>query len=238
MAKTALQKKAPPADDVEFVRDVAQRSPEWYEHRRGLPTASRFATIMADGKDGGESVTRAKYMRILAGEIITGQVSEETYRNEAMERGNAIEPEARAYYERTRFVDLEQIGFVRRTVRVPIGTDYVVGASPDGAVVSSTPNGSLKRLLEIKSSRPDLIIEVAQRGAAGFPPAHRAQCQGNLWVTGYDEIELMLYCHEKMPAPSFVLDRDEPYIARIKAETERFVYELNQLVKRIREMAR
>lgn len=48
-----------------------QGSADWYEARRGIPTASMFSTVMASGRGGGESKTRRKYLLQLAGEILT-----------------------------------------------------------------------------------------------------------------------------------------------------------------------
>ncbi len=50
-----------------------QGTPEWLQCRIGIPTASEFSTVLAKGKDGGPSLTRAAYMRRIAAEIITGE---------------------------------------------------------------------------------------------------------------------------------------------------------------------
>ena len=88
MASHAAKKK-PPQDVVEFF-DVEQKSDPWFELRRGVPTASKFSVIMAEGKDGAEAKTREDYMERLVGELISGQVAE-SFRNEAMDRGNRME---------------------------------------------------------------------------------------------------------------------------------------------------
>jgi hypothetical protein len=222
--KTAAQKK-PPEDTVEFF-DVEQRTDAWLELRRGIPTTSKFATIIAEGKDGNASKTREDYMERLAGEIISGQVAE-SFRNEVMDRGNRVEPEARSWYERTRFADLTQIGFVRRTVRVPLGGDFVIGCSPDSGVTK-------RKGLEIKSVAPHLLVRGKRRGAGGFPPEHRAQLQGTMWACDWDEMDLVLYFPGWPNPPVFTVQRDDQYIARLKDEVERFDYELKRLVEQCR----
>jgi hypothetical protein len=217
--------KPPPEDDVEFL-DVEQRSDPWFEVRRGLPTASKFSTIIADGKDGEASRTREKYMKLLAGEIVSGQVAE-SFRSEAMERGTRMEPEARDWYERTRLADLTQIGFVRRTVRVPLGADFVIGCSPDSMVDKC-------KGLEIKSLAPHLLGEIKDRGAAGFPAQHRAQLQGTMWACDWDEMDLVLFYTGWPNPPVFTMERDDFYIAKLKEQVERFDYELKLLVERWR----
>lgn len=212
-----------PEDAVEFITDIEQGSPEWFELRRGIITASNFAAMMAEG----DGKTRGSYMRRLAAEIITGEVIE-TYRNADMERGNAVEPEVRDYYSRTHFADLAPVGFVRRTFDTGFGTKITVGCSPDSLIGK---DGTL----EIKSMRGDLLIAVLEKGAAGLPTEHRAQCHGTLWITGRQWCDLVIYCRG-LPSAQFRLVRDEVYIGRLRHEAERFHFELQQLVSKIRKM--
>jgi len=222
---TAIKTKA---DEVEVFDEIEQGSLDWFEIRRGCCTASNFATILASGRDGGESVTRRKLMRRLAGEIMTGEVAE-TYRNAAMDRGNAMEPEARDWYSRTRFADLSRIGFVRRTVHNPLGASFVVGCSPDSFIGKDG-------VLEIKTMIPELMIDVAEKGAAGFPPEHRAQVQGSLWVTGRAWCDLVIFYRNMPITPVFRVERDGVYIQELARQVEIFDYELRALVAKIRKM--
>ena len=108
---------------------------------------------------------RTKYLHRLAGEIVSGETAE-TFRNDAMDRGRAMEPLARAYYERTHLVDVEPVGFVRRTVR-PLALaakEFVIGASPDGLVTK-------RKGLEIKTMRPEFLMATKKRGT---PPTRAA----------------------------------------------------------------
>jgi hypothetical protein len=223
MGKAAIKK--PPEDLVEVFADVEQLSETWYELRRGLPTASKFAHVLA----GGEGRMRDQYLRRLAGEIVSGETAE-TFRNLSMDRGREMEPAARAYYERTHLVDLKPVGFIRRTLRSPFpGTDCVVGASPDAQV-------GPRKGLEIKTMLPELLFEVKQRGAAGFPSEHRAQTQGTMLVADWDEVDLLLfYDGRKGPmALKFTVVRDDAYIARLRDELEKFSYDLRKLVEQWR----
>jgi len=228
VAKTASKKK--PEDIVEVFgeEDVPQRSEAWFELRRGIPTASKFAAILAEGKDGGPSLTRAAYMDKLAGEILTGQIDEE-FKTEAMRRGIEMEAEALEWYERTHFVDMERVGFVRRTVHPPLGQPFVVGCSPDARVPK------LRRLVQIKTERPDLLIQRVRRGAAGFPTQHRAQCQGEMWVEGAETCDLVIFYRGWKSPPKFTMERDDKFISLLAEQVEKFVYELNMLVKQIKE---
>ena len=98
--------------------DVEQGSSLWFEARAGLPTASEFSTVLAKGKDGGASLTRAKYLRQLAGEILTGEPAPEGYSNGFMERGKELEDDARALFSFMRDVDPVQVASSRMAAPV------------------------------------------------------------------------------------------------------------------------
>lgn len=191
-----------------------QGTEEWLAARAGIPTASMFATVMASGRGGGESKTRAKYMRQLAGEIITGRPME-SFSNAHMERGHVMEPEARDLYAFAADVAPEQVGFIRNGQK---------GCSPDSLIGE---NG----MLEIKTKLPDLLIECLERD--DFPPEHQAQCQGSLWVAEREWIDLVVYWPE-MPVFIKRAYRDEAYIATMAEAVDKFNEELAALVERVR----
>lgn len=191
-----------------------QGTEEWLAARAGIPTASMFATVMASGRGGGESKTRAKYMRQLAGEIITGRPME-SFSNAHMERGHVMEPEARDLYAFAADVAPEQVGFIRNGQK---------GCSPDSLIGE---NG----MLEIKTKLPDLLIECLERD--DFPPEHQAQCQGALWVAEREWIDLVVYWPE-MPVFIKRAYRDEAYIATMAEAVDKFNEELAALVERVR----
>jgi hypothetical protein len=191
-----------------------QGSPEWFECRRGIPTASMFSTVMAQGRGGGESKTRRSYMMKLAGEIITGEV-EAPYTNPDLERGHALEPEARSLYEFVTGQPAEIVGFCRQDN---------VGCSPDALLGK---NG----ILEIKSALPHILIDIILKDA--FPPEHKAQCQGNLWITGREWIDIAVYW-PKLPLFIKRAYRDEPYIKALALAVDCFNDELAEVVEKIR----
>lgn len=196
--------------------DCPQGSEQWRKARAGIPTASNFATVMASGRGGGESKTRRTYMLKLAGEVLTGEV-QEGFKNEHMERGNAMEPEARNLYSLVHDVDLTHVGFMRRGD---------IGASPDSLI-------GVDGLLEIKTKLPHLQIECLLAGK--LPPEHIAQVQGQLFISGRLWCDFVSY----WPGlPLFVtrVHRDEAAIARIQVECEAFNQELAELVAAIRGM--
>lgn len=204
--------------------EVEQGSDDWFQLRLGIPTASNFSIIMASGRDGDESLTRAKYMRVLAGEILTRRPAEGKIVTAAMQRGKDMEPEAREHYLATRFAELRQVGFMRR--KLPSGRYF--GASPDGLI------GKYKAL-EIKTMRPDLMIERLERGAGGMTE-HRPQVQGTMLVGDLEEVDLMIFFSGMPVAPTATVYRDNTYCKEIQRAVEVFDFELNQLVEKIRRM--
>lgn len=194
--------------------DCAQNSAEWYEARRGIPTASEFAAILTKGKGSEPSKVRATYMRKLAGELVTGEPMPHVT-TFVMERGKMLEDDARNLYAFTAGADLKQVGFVRNEDR---------GASPDSLVGN---NG----MLEIKSKEPHLLVEVIL--ADVFPEDHKAQCQGALLVAEREWIDIACYW-PKMPLFTKRAYRDEPYLKHLSGEIDRFNDELREMVAKVR----
>lgn len=192
-------------DDLRIF-DCEQGSPEWHECRRGVPTASCFADILAKGK----GITRRKYLYTLAGEILSGECAE-SYSNVHMERGHVMESEARTLYAFDRDVEPVLCGFMKRGI---------VGCSPDSLIGE-------RGMLEVKSKLPHLQLEVLERGT--LPPEHKAQVQGQLWVSGRDWCDFVSYW-PKLPLFVVRAERDDEYIKMLEQEVADFVGELNALV--------
>lgn len=206
---------------------IEQGTDEWFRVRLGIITASHFADVMATGRDDTASIGRRRYMHRLAAERITGEPHPEGYKNRAMERGKEMEPMAREQYERDYLVEAVQVGFVTREVGTGIDR-FLVGASPDSLIGEGGG-------LEIKSEQPDLLVHRLERGLAHLPPEHRAQCQGNIWVSDRSWWDLKIYW-PKMPRFVVRFHRDDKFIAELERECERFEHELTRLVERLRRM--
>lgn len=193
-----------------------QGSPEWFQQRSGMPTASEFSTVLAKGKDGGASITRRKYLYTLAAEIVTGEVSE-SYSNAHMERGKAMEPEARAMYGFIIDEPLVQVGFISDSAKG-------AGCSPDSLV------GEVG-ILEVKTKLPALLLETMFRG--DFPPEHKAQCQGALWIAEREWIDLAVYW-PGLPLVRYRATRDDAYISDLAKAIDQFNGELAETVEKVR----
>lgn len=195
---------------MQVFTDLEQGSPEWFAARAGIPTASKFATVMAKG----EGKTRSEYMRTLAGEILTGEPAEQ-FSNVHTERGNAMEDEARDTYAFINGVEPTRVGFIR---------NGNCGASPDSLIGE---NGGL----EIKTALPKIQIDRLERNR--LPPEHKAQVQGNLWIAEREFWDFVSYW-PRLPVLTVRVYRDEEYIKALSDEIDRFNDELAALVERIR----
>ncbi len=197
--------------------DCAQNSPEWYAARLGIPTASRFKDVLAKG----QGLTRKKYLYTLAGERLTGEMAE-SYTNGDMERGHAMEAEARERYAFQRDAEPQLVGFMRRKVG-----EHWIGASPDALLGEDG-------LLEIKTKAPHLQLECLDGGR--LPPEHVAQVQGQLWVSGRQWADFVSYW-PKLPLFVVRVERDDAYIATLSAEVMAFCEELEALTNKYRRAA-
>jgi len=192
------------------VFNCEQGTDEWFACRAGIPTASKFATVMAKG----EGKTRSEYMRKLAGEVLTGELAE-SFTNAHTERGNLMEDEAREMYAFLESAEITRVGFIRNGDK---------GASPDSLVGA---NGGL----EIKTALPHIQIDRLERDR--LPPEHKAQVQGNLWLSEREWWDFCSYW-PKLPMLTVRVYRDEDYIKTMSDEIDRFNDELAALVDRIR----
>ena len=200
-------------DNLEIIT-CEQGSPEWARSRLGIPTASEFAAILTKGRGGAESKTRLSYLYKLAGERLTGEPME-TVSSFHMERGKLMEDEARSVYGFVTGTACKRIGFLRRGR---------AGASPDALIGDDG-------LLEIKTKLPHLMVETILRGE--FPPEHKAQCQGQLWIAQREWIDIAVYW-PGMPIFITRAHRDEAYISELADAVEAFNVELDLTVERIR----
>lgn len=199
---------------VEII-ECEQGTDEWRKARLGMPTASRFSEILAQGK----GITRRNYMLELAGEIITQRPAEK-YTSKYIERGKKMEPEAIAHYELITNNRVRRVGFIK---------NGIMGCSPDGLIDNN-------RAVEIKTGEPHVLAEYFLDGfhlRGIMPPEHKAQCQGVLLVAELDYIDLSIYCPGMDP---FIVtaSRDQFYLNTLAAEIRRFHAELHYMVDNIR----
>lgn len=191
------------------IDEVEQGSPEWKEAKRGIVSASNFHKVLA----GGDGKTRRGYMRRIVGEIVSGQPADD-YRNPDMDRGNVMEPEIRSQFAFLYDVEPKRVGFVRRRFG-----KWWIGASPDSLVGDD-------EIVEYKSMRPDLMLELMERNRP--PGEHVAQCQGTMMVTGRMRASLLIGYSGMRPL-RFKIARDSSFQARLLVGLATFLEEADAM---------
>jgi hypothetical protein len=161
--------------------ECAQLSPEWWEARKGIPTASNFDRIMTPKKMVLSSQCEPYIAELIAEQIcLNPNYFTEQGRpiTQAMTDGVDNEPEARRFYEIERDVTVQQVGFVTTD-------DSRFGCSPDGLVGE---DGGL----ELKC--PMLKTQVMYVLNGQVPDEYLAQVHGSLIVTGRKWWDFLSYC--------------------------------------------
>lgn len=194
--------------------DCEQGTPEWFQARLGIPTASEFDKVLAKGRGGGESKGRRTYMLKLIGERMTEEPGE-SYTNAHMDRGKIMEDEARDAYVFMKDIEVSRVGFIR---------NGDVGCSPDSLIDT---NG----LLEIKTKLPHLHLDVILSNE--MPSEHVAQVQGQMWVSEREWCDFVSYW-PKLPLFVKRIYRDDGYIKILESAVTDFLEELHELEQKIK----
>ncbi len=109
----------------------------------------------------------------------------------------------------------------------------------DGCVGAVASGGRPERVigdgewLEVKTGAPHLQVALLEANA--FPPEHKAQVQGQLWVSGREWVDFFSYSPGLPPFQTRV-HREPIYIAEMQKAVVQFLEELDELTARITAM--
>jgi putative phage-type endonuclease len=201
---------------VLVVDDTEQLSEEWFKLKAGIPGASSFDKIVTT--KGEPSKQSKKYMYQLAGEAIVGEKTE-GYSNPTMQRGIALESEARELFKLINGVEVKEVGMCFPDER----RRYL--CSPDGLLSDSG--------LEIKC--PLIHTHVEYLLGNSLPTDYIQQVQGSMFITGFESWWFLSY-YPGLPPLILRIKRDEKFIARLKEELERFCWDLSLMIKKLKEI--
>ena len=157
--------------------DNAQRTPEWYEKRRGKVTASKIKVIVLRQKNGSFYASREAYKNQIICEILTGSVAQ-SFTTPAMQHGIDTEDMAFDDYAKTIWSEVTKADFVEHPT-IPRS-----GASPDGYVGSDG-------LIEIKCPNSTTHIETLRRGT--YDDEYLPQMQWQMACTGRQWCDFVSY---------------------------------------------
>lgn len=204
---------------------MQQQSEAWYSARMGRVTASKVKDVMAKGRSGAPSAARQNYMMQLLCERLTG-TREEGYTSAAMQRGNELEPVARAAYELFQDCEVEEVGLIIHQ-RIE-----GFGASPDGLIHLPAGRGGL----EIKC--PNTAQHVAVMQAGRHDPQYEWQMLAQMACAELEWVDFVSFddrLPEELQYACFRFDRDEKRIREMEAEVKLFLEELAELERDMRE---
>lgn len=197
--------------------NIEQGSDEWKLARLGHVTASNMADVMSKGKGSAEAIGRYKYKVRLVAERLT-QTAAESYSNAAMEWGIEQEQFACMEYEAATNQLVDKTGFWLHP-NIPY-----LGVSPDRLV-------GHKGLIEVKC--PNTTTHLGYLFEGKIPTDYYKQIQCQLWVTDREWCDFVSY-DPRLPKRNQLLivrtERDESLIAEMKAETLKFLDEVENLI--------
>lgn len=194
--------------------DVQQRSPEWYELRCGVITASAVGQLITPTLKVANNDTSRGLAMLLAAERISGH-AEDGYVNADMMRGIEHEPIARDKYAAHNKVEVVECGFM-----VLERDNWRLGYSPDGLVDDDG-------LLEIKCPRGKEHVRTIL--ADQVPARYVAQCQSALLVSGRDWLDFVSF-HSGLPLYTKRVHPDPAWHAVIVEAVAAFEKAAEQLV--------
>ncbi len=196
-----------------MTEQLIQGSPEWFQARCGLVTASRVADLSAKTKTGW-GASRANYMAELVAERMTG-IPATSYTNAAMQWGIDTEPQARAAYEFYRDVTVSQVGLILHP-KIAMSA-----ASPDGLVGDHG-------LVEIKC--PNTATHIETLLSPTVAGKYDTQMQWQMACTGRQFCDFVSF-DPRMPADLSMavrrVVRDDKRIAELEGLVADFLAELD-----------
>ena len=200
-----------------------QRTEDWFSARLGKVTASSLYKVLAKTKTG-YGADRGNYMTQLVLERVTGSKAE-SYTNASMQWGIDQEPFARAAYEASRGVMVDEVGFI------PHPTIEAAGASPDGLVGDDG-------MVEIKcpDSKTALECWLSDTPVEG---KYFAQMQWQMRCADRSWCDYVVF-DPRMPAKAqlFVtrVMRDDEWLATTEAEVVKFLAEVDAKVAALKKI--
>lgn len=189
---------------------VQQNTAAWHAERAGIPTASEAHRLITPKGNSAGKDTHKKYMYDLLFQRVS-QVPIVPFKSFWMERGHEEEKNAIQFYEFTREVETEPVGFI-------LNDERTAGCSPDRRLVGVNAG------LEIKSPKGATHLQYfCESGKAEGD--HYCQVQYQCWITGWDYVDLYSY-HDEIPAALVKTPRDEAFIKTLDEIAKEFIQKL------------
>lgn len=201
---------------MQIIKGIDQGSEEWLKLRLGVATASNFDKIITP--TGKESTQFEKYALELATQTLVSE-PDSTFKNEAMQRGNALEPLARQLYQETTLNFVDEITMFKSDC----GN---FGYSPDGLIGEDG-------LLEIKC--PLATTHLKYLIDNKLPSEYIPQVQGGLLVSGRKWCDFVSY-HPNFKERNMLVirvERDEEFIAKLRDGIDKTIKLRDQILAKL-----
>lgn len=201
---------------MQIIKGIDQGSEQWLKLRLGVATASNFDKIITP--TGKESTQFEKYALELATQTLVSE-PDSIYKNEAMQRGNALEPLARQLYQEITLNFVDEITMFKSDC----GN---FGYSPDGLIGEDG-------LLEIKC--PLATTHLKYLIDNKLPSEYIPQVQGGLLVSGRKWCDFVSY-HPNLKERNMLIirvKRDEEFIAKLKDGIEKTIKLRDQILTKL-----
>ncbi len=200
---------------------VQQMSWDWWQLRRGIPTASNFGRILTPATAKPSAQQEGYIAELIAerSEFVAPFVPpEDRYSNAEMDEGIRREPESRSWYAMQADAEVVQVGFVKSACGR-------FGCSPDGLVGD---DGGL----ELKNPSAKVHVEYLLKG--GLPNEYKCQVHGSMIVTGRKWWDFLSY----MPgfAPLLVRVTEDEFTDKLRKELAAFCDRLQETIARVQSL--
>lgn len=166
------KKKSNPEDFQLEVFDVEQGTPEWFQARKGVLTASCAQEIGNNGK-GLETYVLEKIAEQFSSAVPV------MFENDDTKRGKDLEAQARIIYELEKDVSVKTIGFIKIKGRR-------IGCSPDGLIKE-------EGMCEIKAHNDKNHLLLILQGQKAVPSKYLWQMQMQMYITGRKWCDYVAY---------------------------------------------
>lgn len=196
-------------------RNIVQGTPEWWEVRLGIPTASCFDKIVTPAKGELSKQARAYAQYLVAEALLREPLEPDRPDPYWIAWGKQHEPLAAQQYAFTTDTELEAVGFVTTD-------DGRIGCSPDRLIIGQ------RGAVEIKCPAPQTHTGYLIDGP-GLD--YKCQFQGQMAVAELAYVDFYSF-HPRMPPALYRIERDEPYIAKMSAALREFLAMRDEMLAR------
>lgn len=199
---------------MEIIKDIQQRSDEWFKLKKGRVSASHAKDILSMT---GATGSQKNYMLTLAGEILGGK--KDNFESHDMKRGTELEAEAREQYEWKSGNKVEEVALIFKDNKKRIL------CSPDGLIIDN------KTGYEVKCPKMHTHVEYLLKKRV--PPVYFPQVQSSMYVTGFDKWVFMSY-YPGLDPLIITVERDNEWIDKFHDELQSFLKRLDETLLKLR----